>query len=84
MPITIAQRQLVIEKMDKQFQSDLKMRKDTIAVGKRGTQVYGNLKVLQKVKFQKISVNFPTKFLKNFENNYEKIYSTYIKKETKF
>jgi len=62
MPITIAQRQLVIEKMDKQFQSDLKMRKDTIAVGKRGTQVYGNLKVLQKVKFRKISVNFRTKF----------------------
>lgn len=49
MPITFAQRQLVIEKMDAQFQSDLKMRKDTIAVGKRSTQLYGNLKVLQKV-----------------------------------
>jgi hypothetical protein len=50
MPITFAQRALVIEKMDKQFESDLKMRKETVKIAQRSNVVYGNLKLLQKVK----------------------------------
>jgi uncharacterized protein (UPF0335 family) len=49
MPITLAQRTLVIEKMDRMFESDIKMRKDTTAIAQRSSEVYGDLKLLQKV-----------------------------------
>ena len=49
MPITLAQRELVVKKMDDQFASDLKMRKEALDIGKKSTFLYGNLKVLQKV-----------------------------------
>ena len=45
----MAQRKLVVDKMDKQFAHDMKMRKEMNALSKRSTQIYGNLKVLQKV-----------------------------------
>lgn len=48
MPITLAQRELVVKKMDDQFASDLKMRKEALDIGKKSTFLYGNLKVLQK------------------------------------
>ena len=34
MPVTLASRQLIVQKMDAQFNDDLKMRKDTTSVGK--------------------------------------------------
>ncbi|CAG5110564.1 Oidioi.mRNA.OKI2018_I69.chr2.g4950.t1.cds [Oikopleura dioica] len=44
MPITLAQRELVVKKMDEQFASDLKMRKEALDIGKKSTFLYGNLK----------------------------------------
>ena len=34
MPVTLASRALIVQKMDKQFAEDLKMRKDTTVVSK--------------------------------------------------
>ena len=34
MPVTLASRALIVQKMDKQFNEDLKMRKDTTVVSK--------------------------------------------------
>ena len=34
MPVTLASRALIVQKMDKQFNEDLKMRKDTTIVSK--------------------------------------------------
>ena len=67
MPITLAQREIVVKKMDDQFarfdfisfsvdkmcSKDLKMRKEALDIGKKSTFLYGNLKVLQKVRIFK-------------------------------
>ena len=37
MPVTLASRALIVQKMDKQFNDDLKMRKDTTVVSKVST-----------------------------------------------
>ena len=34
MPITLASRQIIVERMDKQFNDDLRMRKDTNVISK--------------------------------------------------
>ena len=34
MPVNLATRELIVQKMDKQFNEDLKMRKDTTVVSK--------------------------------------------------
>ena len=34
MPVNLATRELIVQKMDKQFNDDLKMRKDTTVVSK--------------------------------------------------
>ena len=34
MPISLATRQIIVERMDKQFNEDLRMRKDTNGVAK--------------------------------------------------
>lgn len=46
---TMAERELIIKKMDAQFESDLKMRKDTTACNKRAIDATKNLSLLQKV-----------------------------------
>jgi len=48
MPVNLATRELIVQKMDKQFNDDLKMRKDTTIVSKRAEGVTNNLKLLQK------------------------------------
>merc|ERR1711887_58713 len=48
MPVTLASRALIVQKMDKQFNDDLKMRKDTTVITKRAEGVSNNLKLLQK------------------------------------
>ena len=48
MPVNLATRALIVEKMDKQFNDDLKMRKDTTIISKRAEGVTNNLKLLQK------------------------------------
>merc|ERR1712176_928094 len=48
MPVTLASRALIVQKMDKQFNEDLKMRKDTTVVSKKAESVANNLKLLQK------------------------------------
>merc|ERR1711956_18704 len=48
MPVTLASRALIVQKMDKQFAEDLKMRKDTTVVSKKAETVSNNLKLLQK------------------------------------
>merc|ERR1712212_1122702 len=48
MPVSLATRELIVAKMDKQFNDDLKMRKDTTVITKRAEGVSNNLKLLQK------------------------------------
>ena len=40
MPVTLASRQLIVQKMDAQFNEDLKMRKDTTVVAKFTLHVF--------------------------------------------
>ena len=46
---TFAERELIIKKMDSQFEADLKMRKQTSACNKRAIDATKNLSLLQKV-----------------------------------
>ena len=45
----MAERELIIKKMDAQFESDLKMRKETSLCNKRAIDATKNLSLLQKV-----------------------------------
>ena len=46
---TMAERELIIKRMDAQFESDLKMRKQTSECTKRACDTTKNLALLQKV-----------------------------------
>jgi len=48
MVMSFAARQMVVDKMDKQFQADLNTRRGANALIKRSAQMYSDLVVLQK------------------------------------
>lgn len=51
MTITLAERERIIKKMDEQFESDLRMRKESNLCGQKAASTYKQLSLLQKVNF---------------------------------
>ena len=49
MTITLAERERIIKKMDEQFESDLRMRKESNLCGQKAASTYKQLSLLQKV-----------------------------------
>ncbi|CBY31584.1 unnamed protein product [Oikopleura dioica] len=48
MTITLAERERIIKKMDEQFESDLRMRKESNLCGQKAASTYKQLSLLQK------------------------------------
>ena len=56
MTITLAERERIIKKMDEQFESDLRMRKESNLCGQKAASTYKQLSLLQKVDFLSIKI----------------------------
>ena len=62
---TFAERELIIKKMDAQFEADLKMRKQTSVCQKRAVDATKNLSLLQKVTYVSTILQIKIIFQKN-------------------
>lgn len=49
MPITLADRQLIVARMDKQFSEDLEMRRQLIKMEQRAKNITNSCRLYQKV-----------------------------------